>query len=378
MGTAGGQETSEVIARIHPTEMAADAPAAVPEENVCPVCLTDEVDTALLPCEHMLCKKCAPQLRACPLCRSAAPALRDPSGTIRELPRLPRREQRVPPARQRMIHLRLENQHLARRAEENDANSIVTANERCLLITNGVFIWLFIFLGGRYEWLHDIEKDCTYQCRTCSASNGCEVCIDGYLNGGYKCYDALMDLPPVKTAAALGPKTYFGLIIIAQIIGVSMQICLASRLLKRGRLPRAEMWILVTALTIEVSRMVMVDTFMLAEYFAGRTFAIFPAPNNNATYYIATHKEAWDPRGCSTFSADSALLDYDEDNGWGPGGHARFSRVGWVIGGEFAMYYFFATVINEVADNFFVIPYESEYGWQCKWLAVVLEMFQLG
>ena len=28
------------------------------------------------------------------------------------------------------------------------------------------------------------------------------------------------------------------------------------------------------------------------------------------------------------------------------GGHPRFSHLGWAFGGEFAMYYFFATVVN--------------------------------
>ena len=40
----------------------------------------------------------------------------------------------------------------------------------------------------------------------------------------------------------------------------------------------------------------------------------------------------------------------------GPSGHPRFLHLGWVLGGEFCLYYFGATVINEAADNFFVVP----------------------
>ena len=63
---------------------------------------------------------------------------------------------------------------------------------------------------------------------------------------------------------------------------------------------------------------------------------------------------------------------------WGNGGHPRFSRLGWVIGGEFALYYFFATFINELADCMFVVPTTTEGGWRCKVFSVALEVAQLG
>ena len=79
-----------------------------------------------------------------------------------------------------------------------------------------------------------------------------------------------------------------------------------------------------------------------------------------------------------------AMLDYDEFYHLvpalsGPSGHPRFLHLGWVLGGEFCLYYFGATVINEVADNFFVVPTTTvRGGWKCKALSIVLELFQLG
>ena len=37
-----------------------------------------------------------------------------------------------------------------------------------------------------------------------------------------------------------------------------------------------------------------------------------------------------------------------------------------MIGGEFALYYFFATFINELADCMFVVPTTTREGWCCK------------
>ena len=62
----------------------------------------------------------------------------------------------------------------------------------------------------------------------------------------------------------------------------------------------------------------------------------------------------------------------------GNGGHPRFTRLGWVIGGEFALYYFFATFINELADCMFVVPTTTAGGWRCKVFSVALEFAQLG
>ncbi len=83
--------------------------------------------------------------------------------------------------------------------------------------------------------------------------------------------------------------------------------------------------------------------------------------------------DAYNPETCTLFSRDSALLDYGTSYGgpatWRPqstGGHPRFSHLGWAFGGEFCMYYFLATVINEFADCLFVVPtHAGSFGWKC-------------
>jgi len=107
-----------------------------------------------------------------------------------------------------------------------------------------------------------------------------------------------------------------------------------------------------------------------------------PAPYSSHTkYYIATHQEAYQTGlECPSFTTESALLDYGTSSGptFFKGGHPRYSHLGWVIGGEFAMFYLFATFVNEVADNIFVVPTTTENGWQYKAFSVALELFQLG
>ena len=172
--------------------------------------------------------------------------------------------------------------------------------------------------------------------------------------------------------------------------------------------------------------MLVIDIFVLRQYFSGGAYSIFRAPTlcdslanstdtgwlgadgstycdvsapvlnttmdaatvasiveerDSAEYYIATHREAYtgDSDQCSLFGRDTALLDLDETSGtWGNGGHPRFTRLGWVIGGEFALYYFFATFINELADCMFVVPTTTAGGWRCKIFSVALEFAQLG
>lgn len=103
-------------------------------------------------------------------------------------------------------------------------------------------------------------------------------------------------------------------------------------------------------------------------------------PSGDGQYYIGLAGGfPFDARTCSVFSNSSALLDYGTTHGFATGGHPRFSHLGWVLGGEFAMYYFGATVINEVADNLFVVPADTvRWGWKTKLLSIVLEVFQLG
>ena len=163
-------------------------------------------------------------------------------------------------------------------------------------------------------------------------------------------------------------------------------------------MPRKELVILVIALVIEISRMLLVDIFVLWDYFSGRQYSVFRAPipcsedltglcsdlgepTPDTRYFYATDADAYTPDTalCSTFPADSALLDYTHKGSWNRrGGHPRFTHIGWAVGGEFALYYFFATFVNEVADNLFVVPTTTSHGWKCKAFSIALEMFQLG
>jgi len=155
--------------------------------------------------------------------------------------------------------------------------------------------------------------------------------------------------------------------------------------------------------------MFLVDIFVMQEYFGGRSYHIFrepvrcpdakfghdrpwqgadshwycndPSPHGSHTsYYFASHQTAWSASKdvCSTFTTHSAVLNFDEVGHQDLPGHTRFKTVGWILGGEFALYYFFATFINEVADNMFVIPTTTRSGWLCKMFSIALEMFQLG
>jgi len=49
-----------------------------------------------------------------------------------------------------------------------------------------------------------------------------------------------------------------------------------------------------------------------------------------------------------------------------------------VLGGEFALYYLVATVVNELADCMFVVPTTTANGWRCKIFSIALEFAQLG
>jgi hypothetical protein len=279
-----------------------------------------------------------------------------------------------------------------------------------------ITVWVFIFIGGFVEWCHEIPgKDpgdghIAAACIDGYDEYGCGECSLGYLQGGRGCFKHLEDLPPVEAGAALGPGFYFVLIVVTQLAGIACEIGLINRV--RTILPRKEKAILGTALCIEMVRMLLIDVFVLQDYFGGESYQIFRAPeacdalaNNTSTpwlgadsmfhcepaaddhrgedaqYYIATHREAFtaDAGECSLFTSDTALLDLDETSEtWGTGGHPRFSRLGWVIGGEFALYYFFATFINELADCMFVIPTTTAGGWKCKIFSVALEFAQLG
>lgn len=288
------------------------------------------------------------------------------------------------------------------------------------LVMLGGLCWAVVFVGGYREWLHGGVKSCEADrcAHTCDGEDGaCDECLPGFINGGGACYDTVADLPPVKTAAGLGGGFYFTLIIMAQVLGASIELVLIYRLHRLRLLRRTEILILFSALAIELMRMATVDLFMLKGYFSGREYSIFPvpdgvngtdgtaadalldgasgvtdmasggpavAPEGGLLYFIATSAAAWDPDECTAFPDDGAVLDYDVHAHRPPGtsgasGHPRFLHLGWVLGGEFCLYYFGATVINEVADNFFVVPTATvSSGKYFKALSIVLELFQLG
>jgi len=275
----------------------------------------------------------------------------------------------------------------------------VYASEATFLLVLAAIIWGLIFFGGRSEWQHGIPTECSDMCAECGKGDlsfrttGCRRCKTGYLNGGMKCYTHLEDLPSVKTGAALGGGFYYYAIIVAQVLGASWEVMLLVRLRRRGLIGK-EMFVAASALLVELLRMAFVDSFILRTYFFNQSYQIYglsmtgdlqlqrnttgPDANQFVVAWSNLKPCELDVSKCSIFSRDSPLLDYDESFGWGTGGHPRFRTIGWVIGGEFAMYYFFAAVVNEVADNLFIIPTTTlRYGFKCKVLSVILELFQL-
>lgn len=406
--------------------------------GLCVVCFENPSGAQLQPCGHdYFCQRCAVQFRSCPLCREplllhGGRALLDQSSVEMH---------QTPP---------------------NPKNTEVISRPegRCLLFV-GLAVWFFLFVVGWVENEYNTNDGCALGdpwalgntswalgntstitnlpdthhheggsedlqesedsedneeedlrekypfCKSCShGGKYCQECEDGFLQTGQQCFKHLDNIPPVKVGAALGGSTYFGLIVATQVLGATSEILLIRRLRKRELMPAKEFFILITALAIELTRMFMVDAFVLQKYFNGDAYSIFRVPvpcepterawrgadmqwycdnaesrGPESQYYIATEQSAYtaDAEECSVFTPKSALLDYDETSGhWYGSGHARFTRLGWVIGGEFAVYYWFATVVNEVADNMFVVPTTTGSGWLCKIFSVALELFQLG
>mmetsp|Transcript_127342 Transcript_127342/g.284013 ORF Transcript_127342/g.284013 Transcript_127342/m.284013 type:complete len:635 (-) Transcript_127342:19-1923(-) len=389
-------------------------------ELLCAICLERRSGAILRPCGHdCFCHTCASRLRSCPLCR--APLLLKDNG---------------------QAQFAAEPISDAQREEETRAvvasRTVITEKEAALFQGIAFGVWLFIFIFGIVEHMHDLRQSCeggdpvrgsgdkewlsvengSKACKTCSAKNDidCDECAPGYYNLGTQCFKYLENFPPLTTGAALGGTIYFILIVTTQSAGIASELLLIRRLVRRKLMPRKELWILGCALFIEISRMFLVDIFVMQEYFGGRAYHIFRTPvpsplaqcNGNSwadynvtawqgddsqwycddvtshsratTYYIAARQDAWasEPNECSVFTTDSSLLNFDEGGMQDVPGHTRFKTMGWVIGGEFALYYFFATFINEVADNLFVVPTTTTGGWMCKVFSVALEVFQLG
>jgi len=361
------------------------------ENLLCVCCWEEPPDTKLEPCGHdQICSTCARLVRRCPLCRAAIQC------TITNGDRTSRLVQRID----------RDGQPRALQAADDDwfdDGAVLSGAEKHNIAVGAFVFWLFLFFGGKSEWMYGVRETarsgCDARCEDCwwrrggsqyrgGGGYGCTTCKEGYINSGMKCYASVTDLPPVVTAASLGGGTYFALIIMAQAAGISCEIGLIRRLRARGLMPTREIGVLVIAMSIEILRMFLVDTYMLAAYLLpDGAFSVYQVPvadtNSSAvqepTYFLATHAGAWNNQTCTAWSLDSPLLDYSTDHGWYHGGDPRFRHTGWVVGGEFCLYYLLATVLNEVADVFFVVPTRSgNYGWKCKVLSIVLEIFQLG
>ena len=253
-----------------------------------------------------------------------------------------------------------------------------------MVVIGAFVVWGIIFVGGWREWTSDIPQKCGTHCSVCQSSRnmgwgtgGCDLCAEGWLNGGRSCFKDVTDLPGVRTAQSLGGGFYMTIIVATQIVGAVIEIFLIARLRKARKLPSAEMIILAIALAIELFRMLIVDIFLLSDYLAPKHYRYFRVPLNASVpiigsvaggvadgsgsggpfvdlntsgplYFIGTGNDMFDPATCTAFNRSSPLLDYPRDSGlFSAGGHNRFASIGWIVGGEFAMYYFMATVANE-------------------------------
>ena len=384
-----------------------------PADDTCVVCF-ERAPGAALACGHQhFCDVCSAKFMSCPLCRQPCATLAKTDAAVD-------------------------------RAASEPSQDVITPGEKGTLKTICICVWMFLFIGGWTEWCYHVPgRDSDGNAgegavRAACEDERCMECHDGWIQGGRGCFAFLEDLPPVQVGAALGGSFYFVLIVATQISGIVCEVGLIHRVY--SILPGREKFILLTALAIEIVRMLVIDVFVLQQYFSSGAYQIFRAPSHgpcedaefdfelaaNATPTAAAQEWEWvgadgstycsmpqaptitntsvilDPRTlraddseyyiansqfdytsdssqCSVFTNQEALLDYDETSStWGIGGHPRFSRVGWVIGGEFALYYFFATFINELADCMFVVPTTTPAGWRCKIFSIALEVAQLG
>jgi hypothetical protein len=300
--------------------------------------------------------------------------------------------------------------------EQGEDRSMMSAKEILLVGILAFSIGVFMWWGSYQQWNHGITY--SYNSSVCEESvslgdcddcrDGCTKCQEGFINAGATCFTHLGDVPSVKMGNVLGNSVIlFRLIAITQICGVSFNIFLIQRSWQRSMLPRKGLIVAIVVLFVAVVRVFVMDSLMLPNYFVDKTYQIFHQPDpcesdigwlgsngvrycNQSVrpmYYIATNQTAYtdDQKKCSIFEADSPLLDYKRTSDnfefqfWEGKGHARFSRIGWVIGGEFAFYLLFAVLSSVVATTFFVvstIPGEASLGWQV--LAFSFEIIQIG
>mmetsp|Transcript_53079 Transcript_53079/g.95170 ORF Transcript_53079/g.95170 Transcript_53079/m.95170 type:complete len:567 (+) Transcript_53079:78-1778(+) len=350
--------------------------------ELCAVCYDRPSGWTLDPCGHThFCETCAAHFRTCPICRRPV----KPPSTV-EAWSSDGAGTRYSPAQ------------------------VASSQEMNCFATVWFLVWLLVFVAGLVEYYWDVPHACGPACLDYASGNGqceCTECFDGFFNAGEQCFAELEDMPAIRTGGGLGGTMYLMLVVLTQTTGVFVEVALIYRLKKRGLLPKKELVVLSCALVLEVSRMLLVDSVMLQQYFSGRSFHIFQVPaageecagvighwrgpdkqlycrrnasSEDSIYYIATRRDAFltNENHCSRWGSKSALLDFSTGQGFGGSGYNRFSRLGWVLGGQFGLIYFFATFVNEVADIIFVVPTTSVFGWRCKIFSVALEFFQLG
>lgn len=383
------------------------------EREPCVVCFVRESGAVLQPCGHdHFCLVCARRFRSCPLCRAPIPGRAIEGQTIAG-PRLTERQ----PSGQLL--------------------QVLSPMEKRLALGLCFAPWLFVFVAGLIDTFNlPVAPSCTAgdpllaenmaeaarstavtwrekrfgSCERCDAGTPrkgaeCRECSDGFFNYCGQCFKYYENLPALSVGGFLGGAIPFALIVVMQIGGVISEFLLIARLQRRGMLPTRELVVLALAITIQVARMCLVDV-VAQDSFGGRSYSIFREPlpcrtssacwlgadgalyqtdvsphSRDTRYYVASGQIAFtaDDSRCTVFTADSALLDFGKHGL--PArlhGHERFTRLGWVVGAQFSLYYFFATFVNQLADNIFVVPTTAQDGWTCKIFAVTLEVFQLG
>jgi hypothetical protein len=295
-------------------------------------------------------------------------------------------------------------------------DTVVSSAEMFIFAALISAVWAFVWMGSYSEWSHDIPIDMNAErCLETAIRNGvsgCLRCRDGYINVGLICLESLEEVPPVEAGAKFGGAFYVALIITTQFIGLAAEAFFIRRLKWLGCLPRKEFAVVAFALGAELMRMMVADVFVLQDLFGGQAYRILREPilcNYTTTmggwhgadgnrycddpddihqfsrYFIAHHRSAFSKNlsACSTFEASSPLLDFGQKSDpwhfqfWAGAGHPRFSRLGWLIGGEFAFFVFVAIFVSEVADILFVIP-AALGGWRFKALSLCLELLHLG
>merc|ERR1719440_2418864 len=106
------------------------------------------------------------------------------------------------------------------------------------------------------------------------------TCKQGYLNAGLSCMKSVEELPAIKVGAKFGGAFYVALIISTQFCGLAAETFLIRRVKRLGLLPQKEFLVLAIAMTVELLRMMIVDVFVLQDFFGGAAYRVYrePAP----------------------------------------------------------------------------------------------------